>query len=187
MTDEAPAVTPAAPEPQGGKTLTQPEIDSIVEERLARERKKYADYGDLKKAAEELAELKKSQLSELDKLRADLAERDKLLQATSEELHGIKLQQMKASKLAEAGLSVEWADSVAGNTEEEITASVTKIATRLSTVQPKAAQGAGNPGVPGQKPSEIATMTRSELVEKSKNRDWYEANRDAILERLQKI
>lgn len=187
MADESqPAVTPTANEEQGGK-LTQPEIDRIVEERLARERKKYADYGDLKKAAEELAELKKSQLSELDKLRADLAERDKLLQAATGELNDIKLQQMKASKLTEAGISADWIDSVSGTTEEEIAASVSKIAARLSTTQPKAAQGAGNPGIPGQKQSEIATMSRSELVEKSKNRDWYEANRDAILERLQKI
>lgn len=36
------------------KTLTQAEVDEVVKERLARERKKYADYDDLKAQAEHL-------------------------------------------------------------------------------------------------------------------------------------
>ena len=101
---QTPPATPPVNDPNGGqppandpgKTLTQAEIDAIVEERLAREKKKYADYGDLKKAAAELAELKKSQMSEMEKLKADLAEKDTLLQAKDQELSGLKLERVKA-------------------------------------------------------------------------------------------
>ncbi|MCK9479988.1 MAG: hypothetical protein M0R40_10910 [Firmicutes bacterium] len=39
------------------KTLTQPEVDEIVKERLARERKKYADYDDVRADKETLSEI----------------------------------------------------------------------------------------------------------------------------------
>ena len=39
------------------KTLTQAEVDEIVKERLARERKKYADYEDIKEQYETLKEI----------------------------------------------------------------------------------------------------------------------------------
>lgn len=51
----------------GGRTLTQDEVDRIIAERLSREREKYKDYADLKKAADELAQLKQGQLSDLEK------------------------------------------------------------------------------------------------------------------------
>lgn len=187
MTENETVATPAEggnqPPAEQGKTLTQAEVDAIVAERLARERKKYADYSELKKAAEELAELKKSQLSELDKLRAELAERDKLLQEATGELTGLKLQQMKASKLAEAGISAEWADSVAGNTEEEIAASVAKIAGRLKATHPKTGVGS-NPANP--QANLIASMTREELAEKCKDIEWYRKNQDAVMKALER-
>ena len=157
MAENNPAGTPPANDPAPGgdhtnvgemkKTLTQAEIDAIVEERLAREKKKYADYGDLKKAAAELAELKKSQMSELEKLKADMAERDKALQDRDAELSALRLERVKSAKLTEAGIAPEWIDSVSGSTEEEIAASVQKLAGRLKVTPPAGAQGAGNPGL----------------------------------------
>ncbi|WP_348528380.1 DUF4355 domain-containing protein, partial [Methanothrix sp.] len=111
-------------EPQNEGKLTQAEVDAIVADRLARERKKYADYSDLKRAAEELAELKKSQMTEVEKLKAELAEKDALLQSKDQELSSLKLERVKAAKLAEAGVAAEWIDSVSGTTEEEVAASV---------------------------------------------------------------
>lgn len=52
------------------KTFTQDELDKVVQEHLERERKKYADYDDLRKSKEKLDELEKSQLSEQEKLKA---------------------------------------------------------------------------------------------------------------------
>jgi hypothetical protein len=172
-------------EPQNEGKLTQAEVDAIVADRLARERKKYADYSDLKKASEELAELKKSQMTEVEKMKAELAEKDALLQSKDQELSGLKLERVKAAKLAEAGVSAEWIDSVSGSTEEEVAASVTKLASRLKVEPPKAAQGAGQTGIQNQN-SSLSGMTRAELAEKSKDIEWYKKNQDAIMKALEK-
>ena len=170
MTDETnPAGTPPAEQggngPQNEGKLTQVEVDAIVADRLARERKKYADYSDLKKASEELAELKKSQMTEVEKMKAELAEKDALLQSKDQELSGLKLERVKAAKLAEAGVSAEWIDSVSGSTEEEVAASVTKLAARLKVEPPKAAQGAGQTGIQSQVKNNSKIWTQSEIKE----------------------
>ena len=172
-------------EPQNEGKLTQAEVDAIVADRLARERKKYADYSDLKKASEELAELKKSQMTEVEKMKAELAEKDALLQSKDQELSGLKLERVKAAKLTEAGVAAEWIDSVSGTTEEEVAASVTKLAARLKVEPPKAAQGAGQTGIQNQN-SSLSGMTRAELAEKSKDIEWYRKNQDAIMKALEK-
>jgi hypothetical protein len=69
-----------APGQQSGKIAFdseddfQKEIDRRLGQRLAKEREKYADYKDLKAAADELAKIKESQLSETEKLTKRLAE-----------------------------------------------------------------------------------------------------------------
>ena len=152
-------------EPQNEGKLTQAEVDAIVADRLARERKKYADYSDLKRAAEELAELKKSQMTEVEKLKAELAEKDALLQSKDQELSSLKLERVKAAKLAEAGVAAEWIDSVSGTTEEEVAASVTKLAARLKVEPPRAAQGAGQTGIQNQEKKNTKIWTQSEIKE----------------------
>ena len=164
-----PAGTPPAEqggnEPQNEGKLTQAEVDAIVADRLARERKKYANYSELKKASEELAELKKSQMTEVEKLKAELAEKDALLQSKDQELSSLKLERVKAAKLAEAGVAAEWIDSVSGTTEEEVAASVTKLAARLKVEPPKAAQGAGQTGIQSQVKNSSKIWTQSEIKE----------------------
>ncbi len=172
-------------EPQNEGKLTQAEVDAIVADRLARERKKYANYSELKKASEELAELKKSQMTEVEKLKAELAEKDALLQSKDQELSSLKLERVKAAKLAEAGVAAEWIDSVSGTTEEEVAASVTRLAARLKVEPPKAAQGAGQTGIQRQSES-LLGMTRAELAEKSKDIEWYRKNQDAVMKALER-
>lgn len=60
-------VQPDGKQGDGERTFTQQEIDAIVADRLARERQKYADYGDLQQKAAKLAELEEAQKSELQK------------------------------------------------------------------------------------------------------------------------
>jgi len=170
MSEENGAGTPTTEqggnEPQNEGKLTQAEVDAIVADRLARERKKYADYSDLKKASEELAELKKSQMTEVEKMKAELAEKEALLQSKDQELSGLKLERIKSAKLAEAGVAAEWIDSVSGSTEEEVAASVTKLAARLK-VEPPTKKGAGsNPAnPPSQTKNDTKIWTQSEIKE----------------------
>lgn len=70
-----PPAEPPAADPEPAKTFTQEELDKIVADRIARERKKYekyADYDDLKKRAEEyekvLEERRLSEMSEKERL-----------------------------------------------------------------------------------------------------------------------
>lgn len=50
------------------KAFTQADVDRIIRERLERERTRYADYEDLKKAAKKLKEIEEAQLSETQRL-----------------------------------------------------------------------------------------------------------------------
>ena len=84
--DPEPEPTPEpTPEP---KLVPQDEVDRIVADRLARERKKYADYDDVKakltalEQAEE--ERKKAELTEAERLAAELEEARKQAQAAEE-------------------------------------------------------------------------------------------------------
>ncbi|WP_178023026.1 scaffolding protein [uncultured Paenibacillus sp.] len=82
--DPEPTPEPA-PEP---KLVPQDEVDRIVADRLARERKKYADYDDIKAklAALEQAEeeRKKAEMSEAERLAAELEEARKKAQEAEE-------------------------------------------------------------------------------------------------------
>jgi hypothetical protein len=71
---------------QEGKTFTEDDLNRIVKERLDRERKKFADYNDLKAAKQKLDEIEKAKLSDeekakqkLDELNKQIEERDKIL------------------------------------------------------------------------------------------------------------
>ncbi len=91
-------VTTAAGEQQEPRTFTQAEVNSIVADRLTRERAKYADYDDLKAKAQQFDTTK----AELDALNAANAQRD-----------------MKARVSAATGVPVEL---LTGDTEEACTA-----------------------------------------------------------------
>lgn len=77
---------------QPAATFTQADLDRIIKERLERERTRYADYNDLKKAAEELEKLKDAELSEVERLgkekeqlEAKMAEQAKAAEAREQE------------------------------------------------------------------------------------------------------
>lgn len=80
--------------------FTNEQVEAIVEQRLARERKKYSDYGDLKDKAEKYAEYEEAQKSELQKAQeaAETAkkQRDQALQEANDRL-------IRAAFMAEAG------------------------------------------------------------------------------------
>lgn len=56
----------------GGKTFTQEQLDAIIADRLGRERDKYRDYDTLKAAAGELEQIKQGQMTETQRMQAQL-------------------------------------------------------------------------------------------------------------------
>lgn len=81
-------------EPKEEKVITQSEMDEIIARRLARERKKYEDYDDLKAQLVEIEEAKekqkKAEMSEVERLQAELEEK-----AKAEEELANKVSEMK--------------------------------------------------------------------------------------------
>lgn len=65
----------------GEKRLGQAEVDRIVEERLARERTKYADYADLKAKAEKFDAAEAANQTELERVTAELTTANETLAA----------------------------------------------------------------------------------------------------------
>lgn len=67
--DAAPVADPTTPPvaDPAGKTFTQEELDRLVEQRLTRERKKYADYDSLKASAKELEAIKAASATDMEK------------------------------------------------------------------------------------------------------------------------
>ena len=63
----APPVGDPPPAEPGGKTFTQAELDRQIEQRLARERKKFEGYDDLKAKAARLDELEKANATDMEK------------------------------------------------------------------------------------------------------------------------
>lgn len=108
---------------------TQEEFDAAVKDRLDRQAAKFADYDDLKAAKKELDELKGKKLdeqlaalqAEYNKAKTTLADHEKIVsdlttRATNAE-HKLKQREIAHA----AGIPVELADRINGNTDEEMT------------------------------------------------------------------
>jgi hypothetical protein len=98
-----------------------------VTERLERERKKYADYADLKKTAAEFERLRESQMTEQEKLQARLADMER--QLLEKELEAAEAQQrvLRAQVAEQMGLPVALADRLTGTNADELKADAAKL------------------------------------------------------------
>jgi hypothetical protein len=107
-----------------GKTLTQAEVDKIVADRVARERKKFADYDDLKKKAAKLQQIEDGQKTEAQKLNDQLA-------AQSIELQELRVEKIRRAAASAAGLDPDLAEFITAADEGEATEQARKLAERL--------------------------------------------------------
>jgi hypothetical protein len=106
---ETPPPTPKKDE--DGKTFTQADVDRIVQDRLAKEKAKYADYDDLKVKAAKVDELEASKKTDLEKL--------------TEQIEGLKKTQVESDQKAlraevamAKGLTAGQAKRLAGTNRE---------------------------------------------------------------------
>lgn len=101
--------------PSEEKTFTQKELDSIVADRLKRERSKYEGFDELKAKAAKFDELEEASKTELQKV----TERAEKLQT---ELNSIKksqeLKNLREAVAKEAGIPLESMSLLTGETEE---------------------------------------------------------------------
>lgn len=105
-TESAPDVTEGAPAdaPPGGdkgdqgKTFTQADIDRVVEQRLSRERAKFADYDQIKADAAELAKIRDGEKTELQKFQEQLANEQTARQTAESERDTLKRTQYGIDK-----------------------------------------------------------------------------------------
>lgn len=96
-------------EQQEAKTFTQEELDSILTQRLSRERSKYSDYDELKERAGQVEELRQK------------AERADQLQA---ELDKIRIKEMREKVSADTKVPVKM---LTGDTEEACIAQANEL------------------------------------------------------------
>lgn len=159
------------PEP---KTLTQDEVNRILQERLARERRKWEkELEQYKQAAEELRKLKEAQMSEEEKLQARLAEYERKVADLELALAEARLESAKLRILDELGLPKAFASRLFGTTEEELRQDAQELAKLLNSFKP-----VGNPTNPPN--NNQPTFTRAQLALMSPeeiNSRWDEISR----------
>lgn len=135
-----------------GKTFTQGDVDKLIADRINRERKKFADYGDLQKKAKRLSEIEDAQRSEVEKLNDQLTD-------AQVELQAFKVAETRRKAASDAGLDPELAEYITAADPDEALAQAKRLAERLKPPEPKTAdfrQGSRPPAKPG--------MTRDDLI-----------------------
>lgn len=95
-----------------GKTFTQADVEKLLNERLARERKKYAGHDDLKRKAAEFDKLQDAQKSQVEKLNDQLT-------AAQVELQGYRVAEIRRNAAVEAGLDPRFAKYITAADETD--------------------------------------------------------------------
>lgn len=155
---------------QKEETYTKAQLSEMISKEVGKVTAKHSKkYDDLK--AELEVERRKS-LPDPEKVKAELADKDKAISEKDKELFGVKLENAKLRALAKVGADPEKIDSlmkrVVGSTPEEIEADVLELKS-LGLIGPReanGAQGAGNPGIP--KPKAEPTLQEELEAEQAK-------------------
>ena len=172
MAEEVKDVTTPSEEPE--KTFTQSELNAIIGDRLAQERKKYADYEELKGKAEKYdaaEEASKTELQKEQERSADLQKQLEALQRANAE------RQLKEKVSKETGVPVEL---LRGDSEEDLKAQAEAIMQFAN----KPTQ-ASYPNVRDGGETRIPSITKEEILAIKDDRKRLKAIRENI-ELLQK-
>jgi hypothetical protein len=121
-------ITPTA------KTFTEDEINRIVKERLDRERKKYADYNDLKLAKAKLDEIEMASKTNEERALAKLKDLETKLAEQERAVRAADTKEKKRAALESANLGIpkdvtltELLDMIPGETDEAIESAITRL------------------------------------------------------------
>ncbi|MCF2612857.1 capsid assembly scaffolding protein Gp46 family protein [Fusobacterium perfoetens] len=115
---------------EGDKTFTQEELDKAINDRLARERKKFdAEKKELERKHNESIEdyeerIKTANMTAEEKFKLEIEKRDKLLAEKEGALKKIEVDGIKKAFLSKYKLPEKFMSRISGETEEDIEASV---------------------------------------------------------------
>ena len=133
---DPPTDEPETASPDGAdkaKAFTQADIDRVVEQRLARERQKFADYDQVKADAAELAKIRDGEKSELQKLQEQLdSEREARSTAEKEAAAGKRTQYG-----IDKGLPPALAKKLQSGTNEELDAEIQELLPHIAKPEVK--------------------------------------------------
>lgn len=174
--NESTATEQAKTEP---KTFTEDDLNRIVKDRLDRERKKFADYNDLKAAKAKLDELEKAKLSDEEKAQAKLKELEAKIAEKEAALAEKALRDIKRSKIEQAiadgkmklpkGKTIEsLVKRMVGTTEEEIDLDLIELLGFFPPDEPSKAIGGGSQQQPAKTPDvddRIASLVKQASTE----------------------
>lgn len=131
MSESTETPTQGAPEDKPERMFTQSEVEETVKERLARERKKYADYAALKEKADKFDAAEEASKSELQKA----TERAEQLQ---KELDGMKAERARQALVTQvakdSGVDAEILASMSGATEDEVKANAELLKAKFAAM-----------------------------------------------------
>lgn len=136
-----------------GKTFTQTDVDKLINDRIARERKKYAGHDDYKRKASEFDKLEDAKKSEVQKLNDQLT-------AAHVELQGYRVAEIRRNAAVDAGLDQRFAKYITAADETEAIEQAKELAEHFKQVEqqkrPDLKQGA--------RQQTAQTLTRDELL-----------------------
>lgn len=114
------------------RTFTQADLDRLVADRVARERRKYVDYDDLKRKATELDKRTAAEKTELEKLNDQLT-------AAQVELQGLRVADIRRKAAHDAGLDPDLTEFITAADPDAAADQAARLAERLKNrQQPKA-------------------------------------------------
>ena len=116
------------------RTFTQTDVEKIVADRLARERKKFAGHDDLKKKAAQFDQLQEKNKTDLEKVNDQLS-------AAHVELQGYRVADIRRAAASKVGLDLELAEFITAVDEDEAEEQAKKLLARLG---PKNDDDGGN-------------------------------------------
>lgn len=129
---------------KGDKTFTQDELNDKIEERLKRERAKYADYAELKAKAEQFDKVG-------DQAKGDTEKLSEQLGAVQKELADERLRRIKSEVAASKGLTPAHVKRLTGTTLEELEDSADDLLADFPVQEKKSEEsddGKGSPKPP---------------------------------------
>lgn len=129
---------------------TQEEFDAAIKSRLARERetitKQFADYEDVKTQLQKLTEAKAAYETSAKENADQIKNLNDQLSAANDRIKGFEVANLKTSAALAAGLPMEFADRLSGETKEDIEKDAASVA--------KLFKARNNKGVPSFQPDE---------------------------------